>query len=121
MMGVICASNGAVKGAGHQQDKYKLKTMQASFLLDRFTCAGCRRLGTAHSPLGSHYNLRPGGKNWKSDVPADEASPDHRRDNRTRGLSLRLFKPLQRLFSRNMKFLLHFCFQISRTFISDIL
>lgn len=39
MMGVICASYGAVKGAGHQEDKYKLKPTQASFLLDRLARA----------------------------------------------------------------------------------
>ena len=40
MMGVICASNGRVKGTGHQQDKYKLKLMQVSFLLDQFVLGG---------------------------------------------------------------------------------
>lgn len=36
MMGVICGLDDGVKGAGHQRDKYKLKLMQVSFLLDQF-------------------------------------------------------------------------------------
>lgn len=52
MMGVICAFNRGVKGAGHQQDKYKLKPMRVSFLLDRFVFAGCRRLAKVHLPFG---------------------------------------------------------------------
>lgn len=51
MMGVICASNGGVKGAGHQQDKYKLKLMQVSFMLDQFVLGGCRELGMVHLPF----------------------------------------------------------------------
>lgn len=47
MMGVICASNGRVKGAGHQQDKYKLKLMQVSFLLDQSVVGDRRELGNA--------------------------------------------------------------------------
>lgn len=43
MMGVICGWDGGVKGAGHQRDKYKLKLMQVSFLLDQFVFGGpCR-------------------------------------------------------------------------------
>lgn len=51
MMGVICASDGAVKGAGHQQDKYKLKLMQVSFLLDQFVFGGCTELGMVLLPF----------------------------------------------------------------------
>lgn len=50
-MGVICATNGRVKGAGHQQDKYKLKLMQVSFLLDQFVLGGCTELGMVHLPF----------------------------------------------------------------------
>lgn len=52
MMGVICAFNRGVKRAGHQQDKYKLKPMRVSFLLDRLVFAGCRRLPKVHLPFG---------------------------------------------------------------------
>lgn len=51
MMGVICASNGGVKGAGHQQDKYKLKLMQVSILLDQFVLGCCREMGIVHLPF----------------------------------------------------------------------
>lgn len=43
MMGVICGRDGGVKGAGHQRDKYKLKLMQVSFLLDQFVLGGSAR------------------------------------------------------------------------------
>lgn len=44
-MGVICGSNGRLKGAGHQQYKYKLKLMQVSFLLDQFVLERLQQAG----------------------------------------------------------------------------
>lgn len=57
-MGVICASDDRVKGAGHQRDKYKLKLMQVSFLPDQFVLGGCRELGMVHLPFGLPFQFR---------------------------------------------------------------
>lgn len=65
MMGVICGSDSAVKGAGHQQDKYKLKLMQVSFLLDQFAFGRLR--GARHGALAIgailvfHFTSEPRG------------------------------------------------------------
>lgn len=77
MMGVICASDGGVKGAGHQWDKYKLKLMQVSFLLDQFVLGGCRELGMVHLPFGLPFQFRaPRQKKTLNQMylPKDEAA-----------------------------------------------
>lgn len=78
MMGVICASDGGVKGAGHQRDKYKLKLMQVSFLLDQFVLGGCRELGMAHLPFGLPFQFRALRQKKKTPnqmyLPKDEAA-----------------------------------------------
>lgn len=66
MMGVICGLDGGVKGAGHQWDKYKLKLMRVSFLLDQFVLGGCADRGMAHLPFAlSFRGLHPRGEKMK--------------------------------------------------------
>lgn len=80
MMGVICASDGGVKGAGHQRDKYKLKLMQVSFLLDQFVLGGCRELGMAHLPFGLPFQFRgPRQKKLRIKCTCLKMRPQHHR------------------------------------------
>lgn len=86
MMGVICASDGAVKGAGHQQDKYKLKLMQVSFLLDQFVFGGSTELGMVHLPFvpfGLPFQFRARRQKLKIEMYLPEdALQYHRLDNK---------------------------------------
>lgn len=94
MMGVICASDGGVKEAGHQQDKYKLKLMQVSFLLDQFVLGRLQRVrGMVHLPFvpfGLPFQFRAWRQKKEKKKPQnqmylpEDVLPEHRLDNKAR-------------------------------------